>query len=175
MLAKTKWRHACVTDCDSMQDASTGELVNPSIAFKGIYSTLCRSPGGPGIRLDGAMATGNIVGSFYDSLLVKVSLHGLWIWAASLWRRDWSLPALFAMLSCPYSDKPLLLQVICRGNTYLHAIQKMQRALYEFHIRGVKTNILFLENVLRHPEFLSGQATTSFIDRYLHTYVWSHT
>ncbi|CAL5223603.1 g6142 [Coccomyxa viridis] len=85
-----------------------------------------RSPGGPGIRLDGAMATGNIVGSFYDSLLVKV---------------------------------------ICRGNTYLHAIQKMQRALYEFHIRGVKTNILFLENVLRHPEFLSGQATTSFIDR----------
>ncbi len=59
----------------------------------------------------------------------------------------------------------LLLQVICRGNTYLHAVQKMQRALYEFHIRGVKTNILFLENVLRHPEFLSGKATTSFIDR----------
>lgn len=58
------------------------------------------------------------------------------------------------------------MQVICRGNTYLHAIQKMQRALYEFHIRGVKTNILFLENVLRHPEFLSGKATTSFIDRY---------
>ena len=59
----------------------------------------------------------------------------------------------------------MLLQVICRGNTYLHAVQKMQRALYEFHIRGVKTNILFLENVLRHPEFLSGKATTSFIDR----------
>ena len=33
----------------------------------------CRSPGGPGIRLDGAMATGNIVGTSYDSLLVKVS------------------------------------------------------------------------------------------------------
>ena len=62
---------------------------------------------------------------------------------------------------------PLLatIQVICRGNTYLQAVQKMQRALYEFHIRGVKTNILFLENVLRHPEFLSGKATTSFIDR----------
>ena len=29
-----------------------------------------------------------------------------------------------------------------------------------------QTNILFLENVLRHPEFLSGQATTSFIDRH---------
>ena len=58
----------------------------------------------------------------------------------------------------------ILLQVIVRSNSYIHAIQKMQRALYEFHIRGVKTNILFLENVLRHPEFLSGQATTSFID-----------
>lgn len=41
----------------------------------------------------------------------------------------------------------------------------MQRALYEFHVRGVKTNLIFLENVLRHPEFLSGGATTSFIDR----------
>ena len=59
----------------------------------------------------------------------------------------------------------MLAQVIVRSGTYLHAIQKMQRALYEFHIRGVKTNILFLENVLRHPEFLSGTATTSFIDR----------
>lgn len=51
-----------------------------------------------------------------------------------------------------------------RSNSYIHAIQKMQRALYEFQIRGVKTNILFLENVLRHPEFLTGRATTSFID-----------
>jgi hypothetical protein len=58
-----------------------------------------------------------------------------------------------------------VVQVIVRSGTYLHAVQKMQRALYEFHIRGVKTNILFLENVLRHPEFLSGRATTSFIER----------
>ncbi|KAK9814506.1 hypothetical protein WJX72_007023 [[Myrmecia] bisecta] len=85
-----------------------------------------RSPGGPGIRLDGAMTAGNIVSRHYDSLLVKV---------------------------------------ICSANSYIHAIQKMQRALYEFQIRGVKTNILFLENVLRHPEFLHGQATTSFIER----------
>lgn len=55
-------------------------------------------------------------------------------------------------------------QVIVRSNSYVHAIQKMQRALYEFQIRGVKTNILFLENVLRHPDFLTGRATTSFID-----------
>jgi len=56
--------------------------------------------------------------------------------------------------------------VIVKSNTFIHAVQKMQRALYEFHIRGVKTNIVFLEHVLRHPEFLSGSATTSFIDRW---------
>lgn len=60
----------------------------------------------------------------------------------------------------------LLVKVVCKANTFLHAVQKMQRSLYEFHIRGVKTNILFLENVLRHPEFLSGGATTSFIERH---------
>ena len=74
------WRPACITDQFQkyiVQHLSTGELVDPRVAVKGIYLALCRSPGGPGIRLDGAMATGNIVGSFYDSLLVKVSLHGL--------------------------------------------------------------------------------------------------
>ena len=60
----------------------------------------------------------------------------------------------------------LLVKVICKGPTFLAAVQKAQRALYEFHIRGVKTNILYLENVLRHPEFLSGEATTSFIERH---------
>lgn len=56
-------------------------------------------------------------------------------------------------------------QVITHANTFTSAVQKMQRALVEFHIRGVKTNIPFLENVLRHPEFLAGDATTSFIER----------
>jgi pyruvate carboxylase len=41
----------------------------------------------------------------------------------------------------------------------------MDRALREFRVRGVKTNIPFLENVILHPTFLSGQATTTFIDR----------
>jgi pyruvate carboxylase len=57
------------------------------------------------------------------------------------------------------------MQVIVKSDTFIHSVQKMQRALYEFHIRGVKTNISFLEKVLRHEEFLSGAATTSFIDR----------
>ena len=40
----------------------------------------------------------------------------------------------------------------------------MDRALSEFRIRGVKTNIPFLENVILHPQFRSGQATTTLID-----------
>lgn len=56
-------------------------------------------------------------------------------------------------------------QVIVRGKTYIQAVQKMQRALYEMQIRGVKTNIGFLQNVLKNPEFVSGMATTSLIDR----------
>lgn len=56
-------------------------------------------------------------------------------------------------------------QVITHGMTFTASVQKMQRALHEFHIRGVKTNIPFLENVFRHPTFLAGDATTSFIER----------
>ncbi len=33
-------------------------------------------------------------------------------------------------------------------------------------MRGIKTNLLFLENVLRHPEFLAGDATTKFIEKH---------
>ena len=44
------------------------------------------------------------------------------------------------------------------------ALQRMDRALREFRIRGVKTNIPFLENVIHNPNFRSGQATTTLID-----------
>ena len=40
----------------------------------------------------------------------------------------------------------------------------MDRALREFRIRGVKTNILFLENVVNHGTFQSGKTTTTFLD-----------
>lgn len=44
------------------------------------------------------------------------------------------------------------------------AIARMDRALREFRIRGVSTNIAFVENLLKHPEFLSNNYTTRFID-----------
>ncbi|MFA6287174.1 MAG: pyruvate carboxylase [Opitutaceae bacterium] len=85
-----------------------------------------RSPGGFGIRLDGAAGySGSVITPFYDSMLVKV---------------------------------------IASGQRYGVALDRMSRALSEFRVRGVKTNIPFLENVIAHPIFALGQATTTLID-----------
>ncbi|HUJ49585.1 MAG TPA: pyruvate carboxylase [Bryobacteraceae bacterium] len=63
----------------------------------------------------------------------------------------------------PFYDS-LLVKVTAWGREFPHACQRMDRALREFRIRGVKTNIPFLENVVNHPRFQAGEATTSFID-----------
>ncbi|MFP3948550.1 MAG: pyruvate carboxylase [Longimicrobiales bacterium] len=85
-----------------------------------------RSPGGFGVRLDGATAfTGAYVSPHYDSLLVKVCTH---------------------------------------ATRFEDAARKMRRALLEFRIRGLKTNILFLENVVTHARFLEGPVDTGFVE-----------
>ncbi|MBV9406021.1 MAG: pyruvate carboxylase, partial [Acidobacteriaceae bacterium] len=63
----------------------------------------------------------------------------------------------------PYYDS-LLVKVTAWGANFKQACQRMDRALREFRIRGVKTNIPFLENVVNHPVFQSGEMTTSFLD-----------
>ena len=63
----------------------------------------------------------------------------------------------------PYYDS-MLVKVTCYGRTYEQSLNRMDRALREFRIRGVKTNIPFLENVITHPVFRAGEATTRFID-----------
>lgn len=63
----------------------------------------------------------------------------------------------------PYFDS-LLVKVCTHGHTFEQAIQKMTRCLKEFRIRGVKTNIMFMQNVIQHPDFQSGDAKTTFID-----------
>ncbi|MEX2048912.1 MAG: pyruvate carboxylase, partial [Gemmatimonadota bacterium] len=84
-----------------------------------------RSPGGFGVRLDGATAfTGAVVSPHYDSLLVKV---------------------------CTFAPR------------FEDAIRKMHRALQEFRLRGLKTNLRFLENVVTHPDFATGNVDTGFI------------
>ncbi len=63
----------------------------------------------------------------------------------------------------PFYDS-LLVKMTASAPTFQMAIERMDRALRETRIRGVKTNIPFLENVLHHPKFRSGAATTTMID-----------
>src|SRR5246500_5411725 len=58
----------------------------------------------------------------------------------------------------------LLVKVTAWGANLPEACQRMDRALREFRIRGVKTNIPFVENVVNHPKFRAGEVTTSFLD-----------
>lgn len=63
----------------------------------------------------------------------------------------------------PYYDS-LLVKLTASAASFPLVIQRMDRALREMRIRGVKTNIPFLENVINHPVFVSGEATTTLID-----------
>ena len=85
-----------------------------------------RSPGGAGIRLDGATAfMGAEIIAHFDSMLVKLT---------------------------------------CRGRDFETAVNRARRALAEYRIRGVRTNIPFLQAVLDEPDFAAGALSTSFID-----------
>ena len=65
----------------------------------------------------------------------------------------------------PFFDS-MLVKVSSWGRTLDGAIQRINRALREFRIRGVKTNIAFLENVLEHPTFSSGEARVTFLENH---------
>ncbi|MFC3419803.1 pyruvate carboxylase [Salinicoccus hispanicus] len=85
-----------------------------------------RSSGGFGVRLDaGDGFQGAVISPYYDSLLVKLSTHGL---------------------------------------TYKDANEKMTRSLKEMRIRGIKTNLQFLINVIGNKDFQKGDYSTKFID-----------
>ncbi|WP_300548490.1 pyruvate carboxylase [Roseovarius sp.] len=58
----------------------------------------------------------------------------------------------------------LLVKVTAHAQTPEAAIARMDRALREFRIRGVSTNIAFVENLLKHPTFLNNEYSTKFID-----------
>jgi pyruvate carboxylase len=63
----------------------------------------------------------------------------------------------------PHYDS-MLVKCTCLGSTYEIARRKMLRALVEFRIRGVKTNIPFLASLLTHPTFIESNCWTTFID-----------
>lgn len=90
--------------------------------------TTYRSPGGPGVRLDGGTTyTGAEVSAHFDSMLAKLT---------------------------------------CRGRDFGKAVEKARRAIAEFRIRGVETNIAFLQAVLDDPDFVAGRVTTAFIEEH---------
>jgi pyruvate carboxylase len=64
----------------------------------------------------------------------------------------------------PYYDS-LLVKISAWASEFEQACNRADRALREFRVRGVKTNIPFLENVVNHPDFRAGNVTTSFIDQ----------
>ena len=58
----------------------------------------------------------------------------------------------------------MLVKLTCRGRDFPTAVARARRAMAEFRIRGVSTNIPFLQAVLDDPDFQAGRITTSFID-----------
>jgi pyruvate carboxylase len=102
---------------------------DPANGFRpdtGIISAY-RSPGGPGVRLDGGTVhTGAEVSAHFDSMLVKLT---------------------------------------CHGHDFANAARRARRAIAEFRIRGVATNLPFLGAVLNDPDFQAGRITTGFIDQ----------
>ncbi|OLL75940.1 Pyruvate carboxylase [Pseudonocardia sp. Ae168_Ps1] len=100
---------------------------DPANGFRPDVGTISayRTPGGPGVRLDGGTVhTGAEVSAHFDSMLVKLS---------------------------------------CHGQDFDSAVRRARRAIAEFRIRGVSTNLGFLAAVLDDPDFAAGAVTTSFI------------
>ncbi len=101
---------------------------DPANGFRPDKGTISayRSPGGPGVRLDGGTVhTGAEVSAHFDSMLVKLT---------------------------------------CSGHDFANAARRARRAIAEFRIRGVATNLSFLAAVLDDPDFRAGRVTTGFID-----------
>jgi pyruvate carboxylase len=63
----------------------------------------------------------------------------------------------------PHFDS-MLVKMTCRGRDFAAAVTRARRGLAEFRLRGVSTNIPFLQAVLDDPEFIAGDLSTSFID-----------
>jgi acetyl-CoA carboxylase biotin carboxylase subunit len=103
---------------------------NPALDFRPSPGTITALyvPGGPGIRIDGAVYQGYTITPYYDSMISKLIAHG--------------------------SDRD-------------DAIRKMRWALSEFIVEGVDTNIEFQLELIKRPEFISGNYDIGFLSRYM--------
>ncbi|MDQ2708399.1 MAG: pyruvate carboxylase [Actinomycetota bacterium] len=117
--------HGYALQCRVTTEDPSNEF-RPDTGVIGAY----RSPGGPGVRLDGGTThAGAEVSAHFDSLLVKLT---------------------------------------CRGRSFRTAGRRARRAVAEFRIWGVHTNLPFLAAVLNDPDFQAGRVTTSFIEERPH-------
>ncbi len=103
---------------------------NPDLNFRPSPGTISALyvPGGPGIRIDGAVYQGYTITPYYDSMISKLIVHA--------------------------SDRD-------------GAIRKMRWALSEFIVDGVDTNIDFQLDIIKQPEFMSGNYDIGFLGRYM--------
>ena len=103
---------------------------NPNLDFRPSPGTITALyvPGGPGIRIDGAVYQGYTISPYYDSMISKLIAHA--------------------------SDRD-------------GAIKKMRWALSEFIVDGVDTNIDFQLEIIKQPEFISGNYDNGFLNRYM--------
>jgi acetyl-CoA carboxylase, biotin carboxylase subunit len=67
----------------------------------------------------------------------------------------------------PIEYDPLLAKLIVHADTRDHAVSRMRRALSEYHVGGIKTNIRLLESILADSSFQSGDLHTGYLDRFL--------
>jgi acetyl-CoA carboxylase, biotin carboxylase subunit len=69
----------------------------------------------------------------------------------------WTIPVFY---------DPLLSKLVIWGKDRAEAIVRMQRALGEYQVAGIKTNLSFFRSILSHEQFLAGELSTGFIDKY---------
>ena len=67
----------------------------------------------------------------------------------------------------PIEYDPLLAKLIGYGETREDAIDRLLRALYEYFVGGIKTNVSLFRRILRDPDFRAGKLDTGFLDRLL--------
>ena len=65
----------------------------------------------------------------------------------------------------PFYD-PMIAKLITTGTTRDEAVTRMQQALADYVVEGIKTNIPMLRDVVAHPEFQAGRTTTKFVEQY---------
>ncbi|MCI2422866.1 pyruvate carboxylase [Saccharopolyspora sp. K220] len=80
----------------------------------------------------------------------------------------------FAGTSVSAHFDSMLVKLSCRGRDFATAVARARRAVAEFRIRGVSTNIPFLQAVLDDADFAAGKVTTSFIDERPHLLTARH-